>query len=136
MARPISSEAVAAGAGHWRLHLLVFGCTFVMFPLLGMLFKPLFLPAQTVAFAIAGGSNDHRGIFQVSVYWPEKIDGVEQGETIPMEVAGDVDWRLVCASLKPLLDPEAAFTRLRDFAQQQCHQRLPGEERVDWFLGG
>ena len=40
----LSREAVAAGAGHWRLHLLVFGCTFVMFPLLGMLFKPLFLP--------------------------------------------------------------------------------------------
>ncbi|MCE5983449.1 bile acid:sodium symporter family protein [Pseudomonas sp. LF19] len=40
----LSREAVAAGAGHWRLHLLVFACTFVMFPLLGMLFKPLFLP--------------------------------------------------------------------------------------------
>ncbi|MDD0977150.1 bile acid:sodium symporter family protein [Pseudomonas fontis] len=40
----LSREAVAAGAGHWRLHLLVFGCTFVMFPLLGWLLKPLFLP--------------------------------------------------------------------------------------------
>lgn len=40
----LSREAVAAGAGHWRLHLLVFACTFVMFPLLGMAFKPLFLP--------------------------------------------------------------------------------------------
>ncbi|KAF0864664.1 type II toxin-antitoxin system HipA family toxin [Pseudomonas sp. LD120] len=35
-----------------------------------------------------------------------------------MEVAGEVDWRLVCASLKPLLDPEAAFTRLREDAEQ------------------
>ncbi|OLF51290.1 type II toxin-antitoxin system HipA family toxin [Pseudomonas chlororaphis] len=34
-----------------------------------------------------------------------------------MEVAGDVDWRLVCASLKPLLDPEAALTRLREDAE-------------------
>ena len=25
---------------------------------------------------------------------------------------------------------------LGDERQQQCHQRLPGEERVDWFLGG
>ncbi|RWU22975.1 bile acid:sodium symporter [Pseudomonas alkylphenolica] len=40
----LSREAVAAGAGHWRLHLLVFACTFVMFPLLGIAFKPLFLP--------------------------------------------------------------------------------------------
>ncbi|AJO81863.1 type II toxin-antitoxin system HipA family toxin [Pseudomonas sp. MRSN 12121] len=34
-----------------------------------------------------------------------------------MEVAGDVDWRLVCASLKPLLDPEAALVRLREDAE-------------------
>ncbi|AKA21520.1 toxin HipA [Pseudomonas chlororaphis] len=34
-----------------------------------------------------------------------------------MEVAGDVDWRLVCASLKPLLDPEAALLRLREDAE-------------------
>ena len=40
----LSRQAIVAGAGHWRLHLLVFACTFVMFPLLGMLFKPLFLP--------------------------------------------------------------------------------------------
>ncbi len=40
----LSREAIIAGAGHWRLHLLVFCCTFVMFPLLGLAFKPLFLP--------------------------------------------------------------------------------------------
>ena len=40
----LSREAVVAGAGHWRLHLLVFACTFVMFPLLGLLLKPLILP--------------------------------------------------------------------------------------------
>ena len=40
----LSREAVIAGAGHWRLHLLVFACTFIMFPLLGLLLKPLILP--------------------------------------------------------------------------------------------
>ncbi|WP_025131540.1 HipA domain-containing protein [Pseudomonas sp. PH1b] len=35
-----------------------------------------------------------------------------------MEVAGEVDWRMVCASLKPLLDPELALTRLRADAEQ------------------
>ncbi|MGE8408108.1 MAG: bile acid:sodium symporter family protein [Pseudomonas sp.] len=40
----LSREAVVAGAGHWRLHLLVFACTFVMFPVLGLLLKPLILP--------------------------------------------------------------------------------------------
>jgi sodium/bile acid cotransporter 7 len=32
----LSREAVVAGAVHWRLHLLIMGCTFVLFPLLGL----------------------------------------------------------------------------------------------------
>ncbi|WP_295473294.1 bile acid:sodium symporter family protein [uncultured Pseudomonas sp.] len=40
----LSREAILAGAGHWRLHLLVFCCTFVLFPLLGLAMKPLLLP--------------------------------------------------------------------------------------------
>lgn len=36
-------EAVLAGVAHWRLHLLVLASTFVMFPLLGVLMKPLAL---------------------------------------------------------------------------------------------
>jgi len=34
-------EAVIAGAAHWRLHLAVLACTFVVLPLLGLLLKPL-----------------------------------------------------------------------------------------------
>ncbi|WP_342243550.1 bile acid:sodium symporter family protein [Pseudomonas sp. OTU5201] len=40
----LSREAVIAGAGHWRLHLLVFTCTFGLFPLLGLALKPVLLP--------------------------------------------------------------------------------------------
>jgi sodium/bile acid cotransporter 7 len=40
----LSREAILAGAGHWRLHLLVFACTFVMFPLLGLALKPVLAP--------------------------------------------------------------------------------------------
>ncbi len=40
----LSREAILTGAGHWRLHLLVFACTFVMFPLLGLALKPLLTP--------------------------------------------------------------------------------------------
>ena len=40
----LSRQAVVAGATHWRLHLLVFGCTFVMFPLLGLIARPVLLP--------------------------------------------------------------------------------------------
>ncbi|AYF85778.1 bile acid:sodium symporter family protein [Pseudomonas sp. JS3066] len=40
----LSRDAVIAGAGHWRLHLLVFLCTFGLFPLLGLALKPVLLP--------------------------------------------------------------------------------------------
>ena len=40
----LSREQIIAGASHWRLHLLVFGCTFVAFPLLGLALKPLLAP--------------------------------------------------------------------------------------------
>jgi sodium/bile acid cotransporter 7 len=37
----LSREAILAGALHWRLHLLIFASTFVLFPLLGLALKPL-----------------------------------------------------------------------------------------------
>ena len=40
----LSREAIQAGASHWRLHLLVFACTFVLFPLLGLALKPFVTP--------------------------------------------------------------------------------------------
>jgi sodium/bile acid cotransporter 7 len=39
----LSKQAALAGLAHWRLHLLVLACTFVMFPLLGLLLRPLAL---------------------------------------------------------------------------------------------
>jgi sodium/bile acid cotransporter 7 len=35
----LSREAIIAGITHWRLHLLVLACTFVLFPVLGILSK-------------------------------------------------------------------------------------------------
>jgi len=40
-------EAIVAGMTHWRLHLLVLCCTFVLFPILGLLLKPLALTVLT-----------------------------------------------------------------------------------------
>lgn len=40
----LSREAIIAGITHWRLHILVFGFTFIAFPLIGWLFKPLMIP--------------------------------------------------------------------------------------------
>jgi len=34
-------ESIVAGMLHWRLHLLILACTFVLFPLLGLAFHPL-----------------------------------------------------------------------------------------------
>src|SRR5687767_14400060 len=35
----LSRNAIIDGAVHWRLHLMVFAATFVMFPMLGVLFS-------------------------------------------------------------------------------------------------
>lgn len=40
----LSRSAIVAGATHWRLHLLVFALTFIMFPVLGWLLKPVLEP--------------------------------------------------------------------------------------------
>lgn len=39
----LSRQAVVAGVAHWRLHLTVLLCTFLVFPLLGLLLKPALL---------------------------------------------------------------------------------------------
>jgi len=43
----LSREAVLAGVKHWRLHLLVVGCTFALFPVLGLALRPLLQPLVT-----------------------------------------------------------------------------------------
>jgi len=48
----LSREAVIAGMTNWRLHLTVLGSTFVLFPLLGLLLKPLLLPLVTPALYV------------------------------------------------------------------------------------
>lgn len=40
----LSRQAIVAGASHWRLHLLVFACTFILFPLLGLALRPVMEP--------------------------------------------------------------------------------------------
>jgi sodium/bile acid cotransporter 7 len=37
----LSRKAVLAGILHWRLHLMIFGMTFVVFPLIGLALQPL-----------------------------------------------------------------------------------------------
>ena len=43
----LSREAILGGIMHWRLHLLVFCCTFVLFPFLGWALRPVLQPLVT-----------------------------------------------------------------------------------------
>ncbi len=43
----LSRDAIRAGVTHWRLHVLVFACTFALFPLLGLALKPALQPLVT-----------------------------------------------------------------------------------------
>lgn len=43
----LSRQAIIAGATHWRLHLLIFSCTFILFPLLGVMSRPILEPMLT-----------------------------------------------------------------------------------------
>ena len=38
----LSRAAIINGMGHWRLHAVVFACTFVLFPVIGLVAEPLF----------------------------------------------------------------------------------------------
>jgi len=40
----LSTRAVIAGLSHWRLHGLVFACTFLLFPALGLVLRPVLEP--------------------------------------------------------------------------------------------
>ncbi len=50
----LSPQAVWQGVRHWKLHLLVVLLTFVLFPLLGLLLRPIFEPmlGQTLYFGV------------------------------------------------------------------------------------
>ena len=48
----LSREAALAGLTHWRLHLTVLASTFVLFPLSGLLLKPVLLPLVTPALYV------------------------------------------------------------------------------------
>src|SRR3984957_14949242 len=48
----LSRDAILEGLTHWRLHALVFASTFVMFPVVGLLLRPLLTPLVTPALYV------------------------------------------------------------------------------------
>lgn len=45
----LSREAILGGITHWRLHLVVFAATFTLFPVMGLVLRPLLEPLVTPA---------------------------------------------------------------------------------------
>ena len=45
----LSREAIVAGATHWRLHILVLACTFIAFPVVGLVLRPVLSSLVTPA---------------------------------------------------------------------------------------
>ncbi|NLA89256.1 MAG: bile acid:sodium symporter [Alcaligenaceae bacterium] len=43
----LSRQAIYQGIMHWRIHIVIFGITFVVFPLIGILLKPVLEPLMT-----------------------------------------------------------------------------------------
>ncbi|AZY49479.1 bile acid:sodium symporter family protein [Bordetella avium] len=43
----LSRDAIVAGITHWRLHLTIFSATFIMFPILGLILRPVLEPLVT-----------------------------------------------------------------------------------------
>src|SRR5690625_5022676 len=48
----LSREAIVAGAMHWRLHLVVFAVSFMLFPLIGWAISPILLPVLGLPLVI------------------------------------------------------------------------------------
>lgn len=48
----LSREAIVAGVTHWRLHLTILACTFVLFPLVGLALYPLATHLLTAGLAL------------------------------------------------------------------------------------
>ncbi|EJQ3197453.1 bile acid:sodium symporter [Salmonella enterica] len=95
----LSRQAIVAGLTHWKLHLVVFGCTFVMFPLLGLILKPVLLPIL--------GEELYRGVLFLCVL-PSTVQSAIAftslaGGNIPAAVCSASASSLIGIILTPLL---------------------------------
>lgn len=126
----LSRSAVVAGIAHWRLHLLVVAFTFVLFPLLGLLLRPLLvwslnpelalgmlflcaLPAtvqSAIAFTAMGRGNVAAAVCSASA---SSLIGVVVTPFLvswlvtPGQVAGAGAWEAVLRIMEQLLLPFA-----------------------------
>ncbi|HEY5813292.1 MAG TPA: bile acid:sodium symporter family protein [Terrimicrobiaceae bacterium] len=125
----LSREAIIAGATHWRLHMLIFFGTFVLFPLLGLLFRPIVsvlltpelflgvlflcvLPStiqSSVAFTSIAGGNVPAAICSASAsnvlavfLTPILVSAFIAGENAAVPVSNSA-WEIILQILVPFL---------------------------------
>ena len=94
----LSGSAILAGMGHWRLHLLVFSCTFVLFPLLGSALRPLLTPmigAELYGHALLMRAAGHGAV-------GHRLTSLARGN-IPAAVCSAAASSLIGIFLTPLL---------------------------------
>jgi sodium/bile acid cotransporter 7 len=136
-------EATLAGLTHWRLHVFVFCCTFVLFPLLGLalhavapwlLIEPLWigilfvcaLPStvqSSIALVAIAHGNVPAAIFSATAsnILGIIITPILIGLMLSLRAGGGIDWSSIGSILLQLLVPFVAGQLLRpwlkDFAQ-------------------
>lgn len=133
-------QAVLAGASHWRLHLTVLACTFVLLPALGSLFKPLLVHLVTPELYI--------GILFLCVL-PSTVQSsiaftsVARGN-VPAAVCAASASNLLGIFLTPLLvglvvvahaDGASSLTAILDIALQLLLPFLAGQVARRWIAG-
>ncbi len=146
----LSREAIVAGATHWRLHILVFFGTFVLFPVLGLLLKPVspalltpdlylgvlflcMLPStvqSSIAFTSMAGGNVPAAICSASAsnvfavfLTPVLVSLFVMGRDTGVSMAGSV-WEIVLQILAPFLAGHLARPWIGGWVDR--HRKLTG----------
>ena len=153
----LSREAIIAGAAHWRLHALVFFGTFVLFPILGLLLRPLgsllltpelylgilflcVLPStvqSSIAFTSIAGGNVPAAVCSASasnvfsVFLTPILVGVliaQEGAGVPM--SGSF-WEIVLQILVPFGLGHAVRPLIRRVGRAPASTHEPRRSRLD-----
>lgn len=116
----LSRQAIVAGAGHWRLHLTVLTATFVLFPLLGLLMRPLSGPLLTPE------------LYAGLLFLCALPSTVQSSIAFTSMAGGNVPAAVVSASLSNLLG--IVLTPLLVVALLAGHGRVSGDAALDIAL--
>ncbi len=95
----LSRQAILTGAGHWRLHLMVLGSTFVLFPLIGLACRAL--PSGLLSPTLASGLL-YLCILPSTVQSSIALTAIARGN-VPAAICGASMSNLIGVVLTPVL---------------------------------